>query len=108
MRKRIVVAAGAVALGAAIVGGGVAVAGSDDEPGSGDVTTQQGDRATEAALRATGGGTANSVERDNENSATWEVEVTKPNGVTVDVRLDRRYQVVIVEGDHEDEGQSED
>ena len=108
MRKRVVVAAGAVALGAAIVGGGVAVAGGGDEPGSPNVSTQQGDRATRAALLATGGGTANSVERDSENGATWEVEVTKPNGVTVDVRLDRQYQVVIVEGDHEDEGQSED
>ena len=108
MRKRVVVAAGAVALGAAIVGGGVAVAGGGDEPGSGNVSTQQGDRATKAALHATGGGTANSVERDSENGATWEVEVTKPNGVTVDVRLDGQYQVVIVEGDHEDEGHSED
>ena len=90
-----------------MVGGGVAVAGSGDEPGSGNVSTQQSDRATKAALEATGGGTANSVERDSENGATWEVEVTKPNGVTVDVRLDRRYDVVIVEGDHEDEGQSE-
>jgi len=104
MRKRVVVAAGAAALGAALIGGGVAVAGSGDEPGSGDVSVQQGDRATKAALQATGGGTANSVERDSENGATWEVEVTKPNGVTVDVRLDRRYEVVVVEGDHEDEG----
>ena len=104
MRKRVVVTAGAVALAAAMVGGGVAVAGGGDEPGSGEFSAQQGDRATKAALEATGGGTANSVERDSENGATWEVEVTKPNGVTVDVRLDRRYEVVIVEGDHEDEG----
>ena len=46
-----------------------------------------------------GGSTANSqVERDNENGATWEVEVTK-NGKTVDVRLDAAYNVIVVEGD---------
>ncbi|MET0520595.1 MAG: hypothetical protein ABW156_01285 [Jiangellaceae bacterium] len=76
MRKRVVVAAGTVALGAAVVGGGVAVAGGSDEQGSSNVSTQQGDRAIKAALQATGGGTANSVERDSENGATWEVEVT--------------------------------
>ena len=55
---------------------------------------------TLAALAKLGGGTANSVERDNENGATWEVEVTK-NGKTVDVRLDAAYKVIVVEGDSE-------
>ena len=44
----------------------------------------------------------NSVERDGENGATWEVEVTKPDGSTVDVRLDESYGLVVVEGDDED------
>jgi hypothetical protein len=42
------------------------------------------------------------VERDGENGATWEVEVTKTNGKTVDVRLDANYKVVVIEGDGED------
>ncbi len=58
-------------------------------------------KATAAALRATKGGTANSVERDGENGATWEVEVTKTDGTTVDVRLDESYGVVVIEGDGE-------
>ena len=45
--------------------------------------------------------TANSVERDTENGATWEVEVTKPDGKTVDVRLDENFKLVVVEGDSE-------
>ena len=49
-------------------------------------------------------GTANSVERDSENGATWEVEVTKPDGTTVDVRLDQTYQVVVIERDGEASG----
>jgi hypothetical protein len=59
------------------------------------------DQATAAALKITHGGHANAVERDSENGATWEVEVTKPDGKTVDVRLDQNYQLVVVEGDSE-------
>lgn len=102
MRKRAVVAAGITALVAAVVAGGVAAASGGDEPGSGNVSQQQGERATQAALRATGGGHANSVERDGENGATWEVEVTRTDGNTVDVRLDQGYHVVVIESDHED------
>ena len=64
------------------------------------MTGRQADLATKAALEATQGGTANSVERDSENGATWEVEVTTSDG-TVDVRLDETYEVVVIEGDSE-------
>lgn len=90
----------------AAAGRGVAVATSDD--GEATVTGPQAEQATAAALDATGGGRANAVERDSENGATWEVEVTKPNGTTVDVRLDQSYQVVVVEGDDEDGGGGSD
>ena len=105
MRKQTALAAGGVAMAAALVAGGVAVAGGGEpgERGSDDYTQQQADRATRAALEATDGGTANSVERDSEDRATWEVEVTTPDGDTVDVRLDEHYQVVVIEGDREDE-----
>ena len=100
MRKRVVLTAAGLGLTAAVVAGGVAVAGNEaGEEGSNDFSQAQADDATAAALEATGGGTANSVERDSENGATWEVEVTKPDGDTVDVRLDRGYGLVVVEGD---------
>ncbi len=104
MKKRVAVAAGGAVVVAALTGAGVAVAGGlePDESGSQDYTQQQADRATAAALDATEGGTANSVERDSENGATWEVEVTKTDGSTVDVRLDQSYAVVVIEGDTED------
>ena len=54
-----------------------------------------------AALKITGGGHANAVERDSETGATYEVEVTKRNGSTVDVRLDANLQLVAVDGDSE-------
>jgi hypothetical protein len=103
MRKRVAAVAGEVVLIAALVCGGVAVAGGGEEgeQGSHNYTQAQADAATAAALEATGGGRANSVERDSENGATWEVEVTKSDGTTVDVRLDESYAVVVIEGDSE-------
>jgi uncharacterized membrane protein YkoI len=98
MRKRVAVAAGTVGVVASVVAGGIAVASND---GEGSITGPQADRATAAALKATDGGTANSVEQDSENGATWEVEVTRTDGKTVDVRLDEHYRVVVIEQDRE-------
>jgi len=100
MRKR--TKAAAVVAGAVViagVAGGVAVATGDD--GDVHVTGPEAKAAREAALDAMGGGTAGSVERDDEDGATWEVEVTREGGGTVDVRLDEDYRVVVIEGDHE-------
>ena len=107
MRKRAAAVGGGAVLVTLLVGGGVAAAGGF-EPGeedSHDYTPAQADDASAAALDATGGGEVNSVERDDENGATWEVEVTKTDGTTVDVRLDESYAVVVIEGDTEDEGE---
>ena len=99
MRKRMILAA--TVLGTAIAGtaGGVALASGDD--GDASVTGPEADAAVVAALDATGGGTANSVELDSEHGATWEVEVTTPEGATVDVRLDEAFGLVLIEGDPE-------
>lgn len=106
-RKTVVLAAGTFA--AAIAAGGIAVAAGGDD-GDASVTGPEANAATRAALEATHGGTANAVERDSENGATWEVEVTEPDGDTVDVRLDEHYRVVVIEGDSEspDDGGAED
>ena len=82
----------------AVVGAVASVAAVTDD-GDNTVTGRDADRATAAALRLTHGGTANSVERDSENGATWEVEVTGTDGRTVDVRLDENYKLVVIEGD---------
>lgn len=78
--------------------------GSQADDGESNVSGTDADRAKEAALRATGGGRANAVERDSEDGATWEVEVTKRDGSTVDVRLDENYDVVVIEPDSEAPG----
>lgn len=96
---------GAAALGAVLGGAGIAGAvssgGSAEDDGEGRVSGPEADKATAAGLEATGGGTANAVERDNEKGATWEVEITKPDGTTVDVRLDEGYKVLVIDDDSE-------
>ena len=104
-RKHLIIGGVVAALAAGGVGIAQAVGGGEEDDAS--LTGPQADRAKAAALSITEGGTANSVERDSENGATWEVEVTKPDGKTVDVRLDEAYRLVVVEGDSEKEDGAE-
>src|SRR6266511_4965692 len=97
-RKYLITAGSALVLAAGGVGIAQAVGGDDE---SESVTGPEADQAKAAALRATHGGRANAVERDSENGGTWEVEVTREDGKTVDVRLDENYKLVVVEGDSE-------
>jgi hypothetical protein len=89
---------------AALVLGGAAFARAGLAPfddGEEQLAGPEADRARVAALRITGGGTANAVERDAEQGATYEVEVTRTDGSTVDVRLDGSFNLVTVDGDSE-------
>jgi hypothetical protein len=101
VRRRYLIVSGAIlALAGGGAGAAAALGGGDDAEGG--ATGPDAQRASRAALAITGGGEANAVERDDEDGATWEVEVTKPDGKTVDVRLDQNYKLVVVEGDSED------
>jgi hypothetical protein len=92
------IAVGGLVLALSAGGVGAAVAAGTSGDAKEQVSGPGADRAREAALRYHPG-TANSVERDSENGATWEVEVTGTDGRTVDVRLDENYKLVVVEGD---------
>jgi uncharacterized membrane protein YkoI len=99
LKKILIIIAGLAALAL----GGAALAGAatgDDQALTGATL----DRASKAALAATGGGTVTETERDSENGATYEVEVTKADHSQVDVRLNAQYKVVVIESDHEDSG----
>ena len=100
-RNRLIAAGVAAALVVGGAGAAFAVAGGGDDDGDRQATGPGADRARAAALVAVPGATANAVERDGEDGATWEVEVTRPGGGTVDVRLDSQYRVVVIEGDTE-------
>jgi hypothetical protein len=83
--------------------GGAAIAratGAFDD-GESHINGPPADRAKAAALELIGGGHANAVERDSERGATYEVEVTKTDGKTVDVRLDENFKLVVIGGDSE-------
>ena len=90
------IAAGAVAAVMLGIGAAATAAGVLDDEGG--LSGPEADRARQAAVGAVGGH-AGSVERDDEHGATYEVEVTKPDGSTVDVRLDKDFRVVVVESD---------
>ena len=102
--KGLLIAAGVIA---AAAGGGAAIAGAtgegDREDGGPDraITGSALDRASEAALKATGGGKVTETEAGDEESY-YEVEVTKADGSEVDVQLDRGFDVVGSNTDHED------
>ncbi|HZM74236.1 MAG TPA: PepSY domain-containing protein [Candidatus Limnocylindrales bacterium] len=93
------IAAGAVA--AAVLGVGATATATGVLDDEGGLSGPEADRARDAALRAVGGGKANSVELDHEDGATYEVEVTRRDGTTVDVRLDKDFRVVVIEPDSE-------
>ena len=98
-----VAALAALALGGAALAG-ASSGGSDTADTSKAITGDAKAKAEKAALAETGGGKVNQTELDNENGATYEVEVTKTDGSTVDVRLGDAFDVVAVEADSEKSG----
>lgn len=98
--------AGAVVVAALIAGiGGIAVAtgavGDDEEP----LTGSTYDRAVEAALEATGGGTVTETEAGDDGAA-YGVEVRLDDGTQVEVNLDENFNVIGQEQD--DDGDDDD
>ena len=101
-RTKLIAAGTAVALAVGGAGAAVAVGGGEDEAEGPDVAIEGTalDRASEAALEATGGGTVAETETGDEESY-YEVEVTREDGSSVDVQLDRQFNVVGEESDGE-------
>jgi hypothetical protein len=106
-RKAVIVGGSVLALAAGGAGAAVAVGNGHDDQGGG-AHGPGANKAKKAALAIYPGSHANAVERDSEDGATWEVEVRKTDGSTVDVRLDQNYQLVVAEQDSEDHGNNGD
>src|SRR5512145_2647391 len=88
---------GAVLVVAAIAGGAgavVAIGGDDDEP----ITGPAYDKAVEAALAHTGGGTVSETEMGDDGAA-YSVEVRMDDGSQVEVNLDKDFNVIGEEPD---------
>jgi hypothetical protein len=106
-RLLIIVAGVAAIFVLALAGAAIARGTGVLDDGEGHLSGVNADRAKAAALRITGGGTANAVERDSEDGATYEVEVARTDGSTVDVRLDESFKLVVIDGDSESADSSE-
>jgi uncharacterized membrane protein YkoI len=103
MRKRLAVMATlVVTLGAASAGIAIA-AGGDDHATETPITGTDLQKASAAALEATGGGRVTGTELGDEESY-YEVEVTLENGRQVDVQLDKNFNVVSSEADRDSSG----
>jgi hypothetical protein len=106
MRQRnkvLVVGVSMLALGA----GGAVIAGAagGDGEGSHPLTGKALEKASAAALGASGGGTVSETEVGDEESY-YEVEVTRPDGGQEDVQLNRDFKVVGQTADKESQGNS--
>jgi uncharacterized membrane protein YkoI len=104
----------AIAAVAVLAAGGTAIAGAasgggDDEGSQKAITGGALERATAAALQATGGGKVTETEAGDEEGA-YEVEVTRADGSQVDVHLDKGFHVLnkSADGDHGGQGESGD
>lgn len=99
MRKRtklLIAGAAVVALGGTTTGLATASGDSDDP-----ITGVAYDRASAAALGATGEGRVTDTEVGDEEGR-YEVEVTLDDGSQVDVHLDEAFDVLSTEGDRDD------
>jgi uncharacterized membrane protein YkoI len=101
----------AAAVVAALGGGGAAIAiatggGDDDDATERPIAGGALQKAKDAALDHTGGGSVTGTEVGDEESY-YEVEVTRDDGSQVDVQLDRGFDVVGAEDD-DDSKEEED
>jgi len=73
----------------------------DDDDDRDDLTGETLQKAADAALKRTGGGTVTDAEKaDRDDRHAYEVEVTMDDGRQVDIDLDKSFTIVDV--DHDD------
>jgi hypothetical protein len=101
-QKLIVIGAVVVVAGAVSAGIAIASAGGDEQPLSG--STLQ--RATDAALAHTGGGTVVETETGDDGAA-YSVEIQLEDGSQVEVNLNESFEVIGSEADDDGPGDDE-
>ena len=103
LSRRNKIIAGVAAAAVAIAGGVAAANNGDDE----ELTGTTRERAVEAALAHTGGGTVTETEIGDDGSA-YEVEVRLDDGSQVEVQLDAGFGVIGSEPDDDGPGGEDD
>ena len=105
MKKRLALIGTVVAALAAASGGIAIAAGGDDDATDTPISGTDLRKASEAALASTGGRRVTGTEVGDEERY-YEVEVTLDDGSQVDVQLDKSFNVVGSDADHD--GSSDD
>jgi uncharacterized membrane protein YkoI len=100
-RRTTLIVAGVVALAAFALGGAAIAAGTEGDEADDEqaLSGRIAERAQAAALKETGGGAVIEMERDMEEGRTYQVEIRKADGSTVDVDLDSSFRVVGIDVD---------
>ena len=96
VKSLLVAAAAAVLL---LLGAGVAYATSSGGDPSGQASGSNLDKAKSVALQQVNGRVTGSEVGDEEGA--YQIEVTKDDGTQVDVNLDKNYNVLNAQADHE-------
>jgi hypothetical protein len=103
-KRKLWIIAGSIALVGAIGGGAALASGAFDEDPP--LTGSDYDRATQAALEHTGGGTVIETEAGDDGAA-YGVEVRLDDGSVVEVNLDENFNVIGSEADDDGAGDRE-
>lgn len=106
-KQKAAIVFGAVGLVAAGTTGAAVAGGVDDDASDRPIEGESLQKATEAALEETGGGTVTETEADNDESP-YEVEVMLEGGNQVEVELDENFQVLGSESDDDSDEASGD
>ena len=109
MQPRTRLVTGAFAVGAVVaVAGGVLAAPAISQSGDDqELTGKTRDRAVDAALKVTGGGTVTETEMGDDGAA-YGVEILLPDGRQIEVNLDRDMNVIGQEADDDGAGSETD
>jgi hypothetical protein len=102
MKRKLAVIAALVLVAGAVSAGFAIAAGGDEQP----LTGSQLDKAADAALAHTGGGTVVETEADSDD-VPYSVEIRLDNGRVVEVELDENFHVVGEETDDAAKGEDE-
>jgi hypothetical protein len=101
-RKFVLIGAVVAVAGALSAGIALAAAGDDEQPLTGSTL----ERATDAALAHTGGGTVVETETGDDGAA-YSVEIQLDDGSQVEVNLDESFEVIGQEADDDGPGDDE-
>jgi hypothetical protein len=108
-RKRVLLPAGVIA-GGLVLGSGVAAVGAVDgaDNAGENITGEDLNKASEAALKEVGDGEVVSAEVSDDKGVAYELEVRQSDGTEVDVDLDENYGVVHTDTDAPDNDGDDD